>query len=101
MSFLYARGPDICIFFRFYFMLTDLSFNKSIGNARLVCLWVGWLMILNVPVNNFLGHVGTEPPLPGYYQYFLGSKCALLKDTTRFDPSGARTPDLLIRSPRH
>ena len=33
--------------------------------------------------------VGTEPPLPGYYQYFLGSKCALLKDTTRFDPSGA------------
>ena len=33
-----------------------------------------------------------EPPLPGYYQYFLGSKCALLKDTTRFDPSGARTP---------
>ena len=26
----------------------------------------------------------------------LGSKCALLKDTTRFDPSGARTPDLWI-----
>ena len=34
-------------------------------------------------------HVGTEPPLSGYYQYFLGSECALLKDTTRFDPSGA------------
>ena len=35
-----------------------------------------------------------ELPLPGYYQYFLGSKCALLKDTKRFDPSGARTPNL-------
>ena len=23
------------------------------------------------------------PPLPGYYQYFLGGKCILLKDTTR------------------
>ena len=29
-------------------------------------------------------HVGTEPPLPGYYQYFLGGKCILLKD--RFYP---------------
>ena len=27
----------------------------------------------NVPVNNF-SHVGTELPLPGYYQYFSGSK---------------------------
>ena len=31
----------------------------------------------------FFSHVGTEPPLPGYYQYFLGGKCILLKDTTR------------------
>ena len=28
-------------------------------------------LIFNVPVNNF-SHVGTEPPLPGYYQYFQG-----------------------------
>ena len=42
----------------------------------------------------FFSHVGMEPPLPGYYQYFLGSKCALLKDTKQFDPSGARTPNL-------
>ena len=27
--------------------------------------------LLNVQVNNFFSHVGTEPPLPGYCQYFL------------------------------
>ena len=64
---------------------------------------VGWLNDSQRPGKQFFSHVGTEPPLPGYYQYFLGSKCALLTDTTvtRFDPSGARTPNLWIRSPRH
>ena len=28
-------------------------------------------------------HVGTEPLLPVYYQYFSGNKCILLKDTTQ------------------
>ena len=32
--------------------------------------------MLNVPVNNF-SHVGMEPPLPGYYQYFWGLKICL------------------------
>ena len=27
-----------------------------------------------MPVNNFFSHVGAEPPLPGYYQYFLDSE---------------------------
>ena len=36
---------------------------------------------LYVPVNNF-SVVPTEPPLPGYYQYFLRGKFILLKDTT-------------------
>ena len=27
-------------------------------------------LLLNIPVNNFFSHVGTEPPLPWYYQYF-------------------------------
>ena len=31
----------------------------------------------------FFSHVGTEPLLPGYYQYVLGGKCILLKDTIR------------------
>ena len=57
----------------------------------------------------FFSHVGTEPSIPGYYQYFFffgggggGGKYVLLKDTTRRvgDPSGARTADLWIRSPR-
>ena len=35
------------------------------------------------PSQQFFSHVGTELPLPGYYQYFLGGECILLKDTTR------------------
>ena len=27
------------------------------------------------PSQQFFSHVGTEPPLPGYYQYFGGVKC--------------------------
>ena len=27
------------------------------------------------PSKQFFSHVGTEPPLPGYYQYFSRSKC--------------------------
>ena len=38
-------------------------------------------LMLNVQVNNF-SVIGMEPPLPGYYQYFLGGKYVLLKDTT-------------------
>ena len=40
------------------------------------------------PGKQFFSHVGTEPPLPGYYQYFFGGggmgvgKYTLLKDTT-------------------
>ena len=45
----------------------------------------------NQPGKQFFSRVGTEPPLPGYYQYILGSKSALVNDTTQFDPRGART----------
>ena len=41
-----------------------------------------WVETLH-PSQQFFSHVGTEPPLPGYYQYFLGGKCILLKDATR------------------
>ena len=33
-------------------------------------------------VNNFLSHVETEPPIPGYYQYLWGVNVSLLKETT-------------------
>ena len=71
------------------------------ANAVDSMMMVGWLIDSKRSGKQFFSHVGTEPILPGYYQYFLGSKCALLKDTTQFDPSAAPTPDLWIRSPRH
>ena len=40
-----------------------------------------WVEALR-PSQQFFSNVGTEPPLPGDYQYFLGGKCILLKDTT-------------------
>ena len=59
------------------------------------CLWITqviidnssaigfvWVEVLR-PSQQFFSHVETEPPLPVYYQYFLGGKCILLKDTTR------------------
>ena len=83
-------------------MFTTLYSNFSDAQGQITLEFVvGWLIDYLRPGKQFFSHVGTEPPLPGYYQYFLGSKCALLKDTTRFDPSGTRTPDLWIRSPRH
>ena len=52
----------------------------------------GWLvgLILNVPVNNFSVMLGRSHHFRGITST-SGSKCTLLKDTTRFDPSGART----------
>ena len=47
------------------------------------------------PSQQFFSHVGTEPPLPGYYQYLLGGKCILLKDTTRIEPPISRSGDAL------
>ena len=45
----------------------------------------------------FISHIGTEPPLPGYYQYFGGGgggKYVLLKDTTWL-PEWGSNPRLL------
>ena len=41
-----------------------------------------WVEALR-PSQQSFGHVRTEPSLSGYYWYFLGGKCTLLKDTTR------------------
>ena len=54
---------------------------KYKGNPFKIVLFV--LVEALRPSQHFLSHVGLEPPLPGYYQYFLGGKCILLKDTTR------------------
>ena len=34
---------------------------------------VGWLIDSIRPCKQFFNHVGTEPPLPGCYQYFWGA----------------------------
>ena len=34
-----------------------------------------FVLRLNVPVNNFFSHVGTEPTLPGFNQYFRELMC--------------------------
>ena len=41
-----------------------------LGQSFLVLVWVEALR----PSQQLFSHVGTEPPLPGYYQYFLGGK---------------------------
>ena len=43
------------------------------------------------PGKQFFSHVGTEPPLPGYYQYFWWVNISCSR-TQHGDPSGARTP---------
>ena len=53
-------------------------------------------ILFHVPVN-ILNHVGTEPPLPWYYQYFLRDQCIFLKDK-HGDLSEDRAPDLSLRS---
>ena len=55
---------------------------------------------LNVPVNNFSVILGRSHRFLGISSTFQRvGKYILLKDTTD-DPSGARTPDLWILSPR-
>ena len=34
-----------------------------------------FLIVVLRPGKQFFSHVETEPHIPGYYQYFLGSKC--------------------------
>ena len=58
------------------FLQTDMIFFYQFKD------FLVWVEALH-PNQQFFSHVGTEPLLPGYYQYFLGGKCILLKDTTR------------------
>ena len=62
---------------------SDILFcqNHTIGTDA--CLFVSVEALHVQPSQQFFSHVGTEPPLPGYYQYHLGGKCILLKDTTQ------------------
>ena len=73
------------------FLITRLNYNTcsyvEIERDLLdlyINVWV--LFVWNEtlrPNQQFFSHIGTAPPIPGYYQYFLGGKCILLNDTTR------------------
>ena len=43
---------------------------KAPGQGQTTPLMVGWLIDSKRPGEQFFSHVGTKPPLPGYYQYF-------------------------------
>ena len=60
----------------------QLNKQATIIHLRVIKFLFAWVVALR-PSQQFFSHVGTEPPLPGYYQNFLGGKCILLKDTTR------------------
>ena len=51
--------------------------SAELATLDFVCLFD---LILNVPVNNFSVMLGRRP-IPGYYQYFWGVNCLLLKET--------------------
>ena len=70
--------------------------NRCYVTLTLVDLFV-WVEALR-PSQQFFSHVGTEPPLPGYYQYFLGGKCILFKDTTRRPKRGPNPRPLASES---
>ena len=55
---------------------TGKDFRASAG-PFVVAFFCLFGLRLYVPVKQIFSHVGTEPPLPGYYQYFLGGKCIL------------------------
>ena len=57
------------------------GFLPYMGVVAILVMFV-WVESL-CPSQQFFSHVGTEPSLPGYYQYFLGGKCILLKGKTR------------------
>ena len=71
----------------------QVSVYRTIGPLVSVCQCL-LVLRLNVPVNNVYSHVGTEPPLPGYYQYFQGVKCLAQEHNTAevgFDPLTSRS----------
>ena len=63
-----------------------------------------FVLMLDVPVNTF-SIFQTEPPLPGYYQYFSGSKCVFSQGHNRAEvgieppTSRSRVRDSTTRPP--
>ena len=58
--------------------MSNISSLQWMFDMNLTCfLLFVCLFNLCCPSQHFFSHVGTEPPLSGYYHYFSGSKCVL------------------------
>ena len=49
--------------------VVDAGFDIVLSSYPFLC-HVGWLIDSERPGKQFFSHFVTEPPLPGYYQYF-------------------------------
>ena len=58
-------------------LIVMMTLNFTQVNIFRKKLLVGWLIDSYRPGKQFFSHVGTEPPLPGYYQYFWGVEKAI------------------------
>ena len=68
---IYGKGARICFFSVYTICRKHICSVCFITNF--VCLFV--CVEVERPSQQFFSHVGTEPPLSGYYQYFQGVKC--------------------------
>ena len=90
-------------------MYCDADMGKYVGATCYVCFIVG--LMLYVPVNNFSVMLGRSHRFLGitstvffflfFFSFFFGGGGVNMSCSRRQhgDPSGARTPDLWIRSP--
>ena len=89
------------------------NFSKNVTMTKVDGVWFDLFEAL-LPGKQYFSHVGTEPPLSGYYQYFFffffwgGDKYVLFKDTTRRPERGSNLGPLDLESevlttmrPRH
>ena len=77
------------------------SYDVSTGYGLTIFIFVYIVLFyccLLRPGKQFFSHVETEPPIPGYYQYFWGVNVSLLKETTH-RPGWGSNSGLPIRSP--
>ena len=86
-----------CIFLNSYDLLSRVCCKVDDLNARYNFLV--WFDGYNVPVNNFSVMLGRSHRFLGITSTFLGVNMPCSR-TQHGDPSGARTPDFWIGSPR-
>ena len=85
VSNIFQKRRQLLILFTQGFLNYNMLFSWKkvvIADTHRNVVLIVWVEALR-PSKQFFSQVGMEPPLPWYYQYFLGGKCILLKDTTQ------------------